>query len=486
MILAPTLAVLLLLAPVHARDDAPPAARPPELLAFSAAPRGRSAPAARVSPEALRLLVEGAALLDAQDPTTASQRLHQALNVGLGKENPRGRHLLARALDAMALPEAGRAWHLAVVRQGPTTPNFTASLDALVTRWVRDGDASDLLDLLGRFPLDTLPGPTDDLRYLDGLRRLASGDPQGALQRFDAVSPEGAVRTRARYVAGVLRFRLGDTAGAEAAWVDVGRAEGLVRSDVELALARRATALAALGIGNARFLAHDYEAASRWFDAIPDHSDLRRQADWRAAWADWYLDRPDAALERLAPARPRTGPTGRKRPPPPEDWLPEATLLQALIHVDQGWLDDAERAILPLEATLRMLRDDLSTRFAAPPPDTTTSWTAWQAGSPSLPAAQRRQVEVDATLAAANRRLEAIEAELATLDGRPVAWRDTVGVDVRKVLEASRSATQARAGTRVGELINREIAHFGDLLGQVDGLREEIRRRRPAPTEGRP
>ena len=369
-------------------------------------------------------------------------------------------YLLATVWIDLELPTSARNQLLQIVHGGTTDPVGRAALRALLAP-VGDGPAAHLLVLAPLLPegvtADGLPpGPADAAAYLHGLALLDAGDLTAARSTLGQV--DGPLAGRADAVRAAIAHEQGF---ARTSGMALRRSFRWAATHHDLDLHDH-TAMAAgrltYGLG---MTGPSAEAYGKVLPGRPLWPDAREEQ----AWA-WFLDgQTDRALGNAVAL---ASPWGQTTP------TPEIDLIEGIARLETCRFDSAERTASELARQLRTTVAHLDAWLQHTSPD--TAWSdafgggATGAHGAQVPVGVWRVALRDRRLAAYAAQLDALEAERARIDHQKPAWVDAVGAELARALQEEHDRVTRLAGTRLVASLQRQRAHFADVLQQADVL----------------
>ena len=400
-------------------------------------------------------------LIRAQKPIEASYRLFSLLNEGKYPEfESKIHYYLARALSDFEMYHSSQYYYLQVIKKGPADPYFNYALPKLVALTRFTDDDTDLARIAAKLPVDRYPRQAkNQLHYLLGVQqynkanRAASIEERDAAfvearKNFEKVSSKSPYYLPSRYIEGVIFNQQEKYKSAVRAFRDVYREEVDVYNDArEVRKMNDLKDLSLINIASIYYGIARYGEASSYYQKVSRQSAYWAESMFRDAWSNLHLGELNVTLGKVLTVE---SPYFTE-----SDFIPEAKILKALTYFQLCDYNKVEKIINEFDATYQPMRSEI-TEFLADYETVEQRKLADQAwnryfgpdadGNTVLPQAFFARVLKNQDLAGVVRHLEMMDEEISRIDSEKPQWRDTVGVQLKKVIEKDKRTYEKRAG----------------------------------------
>ena len=419
-------------------------------------------------------LAEAIEFFNANNPLSASLELYQYLQTAPSNYEPKALYYMGRALYDLKLWNSAQHYFIEGVKKGSADPYFKYALSKVVSLTRTTGDSSDLSRIVPRIPLADFPKTeVNEYSFHFGLRLRDQDKLTDAQEWLASISERSALYPRARYVQGTIFVEQGNLKSAAKAFREVA-GESIAYEDGPVPATTRD--LAVLGLGRIYYSLEQYSEARRWYELLGRDSSQFAQAQLEAAWTDFIQARYSNALDRLATIQ--KVPKGKVS----TVWLPEAGILEALVHFNLCDYDSTDRltstfstSTEPIYAELKAAlakygtedgktkADEVFRAYLGPNPQSTT-----------LPSALIGKFLRNRELAGLKQHIDMLDGERSVIDSQKSQWTSGPGVELKRILEEDRLRLQKRAGLIFLTELALEAKTLGDLRTQAEIIRFEV------------
>jgi tetratricopeptide (TPR) repeat protein len=421
---------------------------------------------------------EAVKLLQAKKPLTASLRLYELLEDGnFPSQETKLHYYLGRALSDMEMYHTAQYHYMRVVKKGPSDPYFNYALPKLVVISRITGDDTELARIAKKLDPNDFPrGAKNQLYYLKGVYSYNKGDLARSREYFGQVSSKSSLYLNARYFEGVIFNEQGRLKSAVRAFRDVYREDVEVYNDPqELETIEQVKDLALINIARVYYGIERFDEADKYYSLVSRDSIYWPEALFERSWTTFMRNDLNTALGLILTVNSPFFTT--------EQFVPEATILKALTFFNLCEYDDVEGMLLRFESSYGPMRDEIRdfVQGYATAEGRKLSDQAWNTYfgrerkiESTLPRSLFNRVLRNSDLNGIVRHLEMMNDEAELIDSQKARWQQTIGVYLKKIIEADRQRYERRAGKLFLAEMARQANYLSDLMTQSEIIRFEV------------
>jgi len=419
-------------------------------------------------------------LLKSKKPLTATVMLYHLLEDGdFPEHTTKINYYLAKGLSDLEMYHGAQYHYMKVVKKGPNNPYFSYALPKLVQIARFTGDNTELMRIVAKIPVDAYPrGAKNQLYYLMGVRYYDKDELSRAAKYFGQVSSKSDLYLRSKYFEGVIFNQQGKLKSAVRSFRDVYRQEVEVYNDAkDLEEVERLKDLSLINIARIYYGIERFDESAKYYDLVAHDSTYWPQSLFEHSWANFMQNNLNQTLGQIL--------TVQSPFYASDEFLPEATILRALTFFNLCQYEEVERLLLDFENTHRPMQDEMrdfvkeyasseGKQLADQAWDTYFSGDRGANTNTTIPKAAFNRILRNQNLEGIVKHLEMMEAEERLIDDQKPAWRDSVGVYVKKIIEADRERYKRTAGRLFLAETARQANYISDLLTQSEIIRFEV------------
>lgn len=408
-------------------------------------------------------------------PATAAQNLYRLLRDGVyPKQEDVILHYLAKSLFDLEMYHAAQHYHMEVVRKGPSTRFFKLSLAPLVAIAELTGNDYELLRIVQKIPPEAFPRQArNHLYYLMGRRLFDKEDLKGATAYFEQVSGKSPLYMRAKYYEGVLNQQRQRLRSSVQAYREVISAtpEGNLSSR-RVREIEDLKDLAYIQIARIYFGLERFDNADTYYSMVDRDSTYWPQSMFERAWTNFWKADLNYALGLLL--------TVQSPYFADDEFIPEVQILRALTFFNFCEYQDVDRELTLFERQYKPMQvevEEFINKYKGSKELWDKAYEAYfeadHAGSAASQAMFARVLR-NRDLAAFVDHLQMMDDELASIETRPAAFRQGVGDQIKRVIEADRIAYKKRAGAELLRELVKVNKTLKNLLVQSEIIKFEV------------
>jgi tetratricopeptide (TPR) repeat protein len=421
---------------------------------------------------------EAVKLLQAKKPLTASLRLYELLEDGnFPGQETKLHYYLGRALSDLEMYHTAQYHYMRVVKKGPSDPYFNYALPKLVVISRITGDDTELARIAKKLDPNDFPrGAKNQLYYLKGVYSYNKGDLARSREYFGQVSSKSSLYLNARYFEGVIFNEQGRLKSAVRAFRDVYREDVEVYNDPqELESIEQVKDLALINIARVYYGIERFDEADKYYSLVSRDSIYWPEALFERSWTTFMRNDLNTALGLILTVNSPFFTT--------EQFVPEGTILKALTFFNLCEYDDVEGMLLRFESTYGPMRDEIRdfVQGYATAEGRKLSDQAWNTYfgrerkiESTLPRSLFNRVLRNSDLNGIVRHLEMMNDETELIDSQKARWQQTIGVYLKKIIDADRQRYERRAGKLFLAEMARQANYLSDLMTQSEIIRFEV------------
>lgn len=384
-------------------------------------------------------------------------------------------YYLAKSLYDLEMYHGAQYYFKEVVRQGPRNPYFKYALPKLVAIAQINGNDAELLSFVELIPPEQFPRQAKNhLSYLMGRKLYEQGELTDALRFFQQVSPRSELYMRSKYFEGVIHNERSKFKSAVKAFRDVYQAEVPATDERTVLELKDLQDLALVNIARIYYGLERYDNADNYYSLVDRSSLYWPQSLFERSWATFMQNDLNLTLGLLLTTR---TPFYDDR-----EFLPEATVLRGLTFFSLCEYDEVERLLLDFEDEHQPMKIELRSFLAEYSTDDGRA-LADQAFEHYFedPATQTALTEAfflhllrNRDIAGIVRHMDMMDSEEVMIDEQKAVWRDSVGAQVKQVMEQDRQRYKRRAGLAMLREMTQQYQHITDLISQSEIIRFEV------------
>jgi hypothetical protein len=422
-------------------------------------------------------LEEAKQQLHANKPLSASLLLYQMLEEGAYPESEvQIYYYLGGSLLQLEMYHTAQYYFAKAVKQGgPSSAYFSYALPKLVAIAQVTGDNSELLRLVDDIPPDSFPrAARNNLNYLLGIQRYEKDDLAGASKYFGEVSTKSSMYLKAKYFEGVISNQQEKQKQAVRAFIEVYNADPGQVTPEESAEVDRLKDLSVLNVARIYYSIQDFPKATQYYEGVSRNSEYWAEALFENGWAYFMQNDLNKSLGELL--------TVRSSFFKDDEFLPEATILEALTYFNLCEYPEVEHTLLRFEDKYRPMADELKgfvQSYATPEgkqmADQAFDYYFGEKKVDSvLPKSLFRRALRDQDLAALVSHMDLMDKEEAKIDLQKEQWRNSVGAKLKEIIAKDRQRYKRKAGLLFLSEMARTYQYLQDLLTQSEIIRFEV------------
>ncbi len=404
---------------------------------------------------------------------TASLQFHEMLTKGeYPDQEVKINYYLADSLYKLGLYDSAQTYFVKVVLDGSGTTYYGHSLSKLVYIAKETGDNTAVVKLIGDVNPDDFPAKVQsDLYYLLGMRMFEEQNYAKATKYLSKVPDNSDRYLQAIYIRGVMYNQQGKLKQAVNEFVQVIRENAYGKPDE----VQRIQHLAVMNLGRIYYGIEQFDRATYYYDTImPRYSPQWPEALFEASWAYFMAEgQENRALGHVMTVE---SPFFTN-----EYWIPEVTILKALVYYRiceykdvTATLDQFESAYKPVLDDMKKFIDTYAKR-EQPAQHAYKTLYAKDSGYDRIPAAVLARVEANQDFMGPHRHVLQIEKEMALVNSMKSQWRDAaIGKAVLDDLKKNRKRYMKLAGVQLVNELNKISVKLEELMGQASIIRFEV------------
>jgi tetratricopeptide (TPR) repeat protein len=280
----------------------------------------------------------------------------------------------------------------------------------------------------------------------------------------------------ARYFEGVIFNEQGRLKSAVRAFRDVYREDVEVYNDPqELETIEQVKDLALINIARVYYGIERFDEADKYYSLVSRDSIYWPEALFERSWTTFMRNDLNTALGLILTVNSPFFTT--------EQFVPEATILKALTFFNLCEYDDVEGMLLRFESSYGPMRDEIRdfVQGYATAEGRKLSDQAWNTYfgrerkiESTLPRSLFNRVLRNSDLNGIVRHLEMMNDETELIDSQKARWQQTIGVYLKKIIDADRQRYERRAGKLFLAEMARQANYLSDLMTQSEIIRFEV------------
>ncbi len=390
-------------------------------------------------------------------------------------QRTRIQHYLGKSLYDLGMLQSAQFYFMEVVRKGPSNPYFKYALPWLVKISTTTGNDYELLRVVKQISPDAFPREArNQIYYLLGRKNYEEDKLSEASGFFQQVSEKSDLYMRARFFDGVISAERDKFKTAAQAFSDVVQAKPAVATEEEAAQLEDMRDLALMNIARIYYQLERFDTSIEHYKMVDRNSTYWAQSLFERAWATFIAQELNQTLGLLLTVE---SPYFNER-----EFLPEVTILRALTYFNLCNYDEVEAILIDfddrfkpqaaeLEAFLDQYKSDQGQELADQAFD---AWFVQGKKDSTLEPAMFARLLRNRELSSLVRSLDMMDEELALIDAQKSVWKDTVGDELKRVLEGDRLRYKKKGGRVLLQELLGQYRSLKDLLIQSEVVRFEV------------
>lgn len=385
------------------------------------------------------------------------------------------KYYLAKGLFELGMYHSSQHYFMEVVRKGPKNPYFKHALPRLVQIAQLTGDETELMRIVDKVPVDAFPrAAKNTMVYLAGRKKFEDEKYVEAASYFDQVSPKSELYPRARYYEGVIQGQRKKLRDSVKAYKEVVQAQVTPKDAREQAEYESLRDLAVMNIARTYYGLQKFDEAEYYYGMVSRESPYWADSLFERGWTAFLKNDLNLTLGLLLTLR---SPNFAE-----EDFLPEATLLRALTFFQFCDFKESEYILGGFEKTYKPMNDEIKAFVAQYQTEETSKLTdqAFDAyfemkhDDSKLSKSLFLRVLRNRDLSDIVRHLDLLDEEDAKIEAQKGAWKDSIGMHLKKVIEEDRQRYKRRGGSVLLAALDAQQRQLSDLLSQAKVIKFEI------------
>jgi TolA-binding protein len=406
---------------------------------------------------------------------TSSNALYEMLRDGrYPDQETKIQYYLAKSLYDLQLYHSAQHYFMEVVRKGPSNPYFKYALPRMVAISDHTGNDYELLRIVTKIPPEAFPRQAKShLYYLLGRKAFEKEDLTDAAEYFAQVSSKDPTYMRAKYYEGIIDQQRGKLKSSVMAFREVMDAQPPIVADARSAKeVEDMKDLALMNIARIYYGLERYDNADKYYGLVSRDSSYWAESLFERAWTNFLTKDLNLTLGLLLTV---DSPYFHD-----SDFIPEVTYLRALTFFNLCEYNEVERILTGFDAKYKPMQAEVE-GFLNQYKDQKDIWDqAYDQyfsnpnESSALPPAAFARILRNRDLGAMVRTLDAMDQEEAMINAQKAQWKDTVGDELLKVIEADRVLYKKKAGNELLKEMLKLNDMLKDLLVRSEIVRFEV------------
>lgn len=380
-------------------------------------------------------------------------------------------YYLAMSLYKLQLYDSSQHYLVEVLKKGPDDPYFKEALPRLVAVSEYTEDNSDLLKIVAKIPPENFPRgeARNRLSYLAALKQYRDGKLANAQSFLDTVPEASPTYPQAQYLEGVIAHQQGHERQAAVLFHAVLDPHKTVPTDRALV-----EDLSRINLARINYGIEQYAHANSWYETVPHSSQYWPTAQFESAWSNFRLADVNRSLGLLL--------TVNSPYYAQHEFLPEASVLEALNYFQLCQFDNVARTLRGFRASYRPIHTELrdflksySSEAGLKLADQAYGRYFGEHTPPThLPKSLFATLLRNQEFSGLVHHLHQLDIEENLISQQKTQWRNHVGATLSEIITADRARLQGRAGRVMLSEMATIANHLGDLLTQADVIEFEM------------
>ena len=384
-------------------------------------------------------------------------------------------YYLAKGLFDLGMYHSSQHYFMQVVRKGPKNPYFKHALPRLVQISQLTGDETELMRIVDKVPTEAFPrAAKNTMVYLAGRKKFEDEKYVEAASYFDQVSSKSDLYLRARYYEGVIQGQRKKLRDSVKAYKEVLAANITAKDAREQAELEAIKDLAVMNIARTYYGLAKFDDAEYYYSMVNRDSAYWPDSLFERGWTAFLQNDLNLTLGHLL--------TLRSPQFADEDYLPEATVLRALTFFQFCDFKESERILIEFEKNYKPMNDEIKAFLAQYNTEEASKLTdqAFDAyfdmkhEESKLSKSMFLRILRNRDLSDIVRHLDLLNEEDAKIEAQKGAWKDSIGMHLKKVIEEDRQRYKRKGGSVMLDELTKDQAQLSDLLSQAKVIRFEI------------
>ena len=406
---------------------------------------------------------------------TSSNALHDLLKGGqYPDQQTKIQYYLAKSLYDLRMYHSAQYYFMQVVRKGPRNPYFKYALPRLVAIAQLTGNNYELLRIVAKIPPEAFPRQArNHLNYLMGRKLFDRSELSQSSEAFSLVSAKSDLYMRAKYYEGIIQQEQGKLKSSVMSFREVMKAKPPVLGDARSARdIEDMKDLALINVARIYFGIERFDNADNYYKLVEPDSTYWAESLFERAWTNFIRKDLNVTLGLLLTVE---SPYFTQ-----DEFIPEVALLRALTFFSLCEFTEVERLLQKFEtdyAGMQIEIDNFVNQYRE-------SKELWDQAYDSYFTNRHDESETNSAmfvrilrnrdLSALVRHLDMMDDELLLVDAQKALWRDTVGDELKQIIERDRLQYKKRAGGELLKELLRQNESLKSLLVQAEILRFEV------------
>ena len=406
---------------------------------------------------------------------TASKGLFDLLKANTYPEHEtKIQYYLAKSLEDMQMTHSAQHYYMEVVRRGPANPYFKYALPKLINIAAVTGNDTELLRIVDKVPPEAFPrGAKNHLYYLMGRKLYEDGDLTNAASYFQQVSSNSELYMRAKFYEGVIHTERKKLKSAVASFREVRTAQPQqILGATEVQQVEDMKDLALISVARIYFGLERFDNADNYYAQVDRESTYWPQSLFERAWTNFWRADLNLSLGLLL--------TVESPYFADAEYIPEVTILRALTFFNLCEYEEVNRILSGFEAKYKPQQAEIEAFLAQYKDAPEVRDQAFDAfftnahANSTLDKGLFLRVLRNRDLASIVRHMDRMDQEKALIDEQKGIWKDTVGDQLKQVIETDRVRYKKKAGTELLKELAVQRTTLADLLTQTDIIKFEV------------
>ena len=406
---------------------------------------------------------------------TASKGLHDLL-VGnsFPEHETKIQYYLAKSLEDLQMLHSAQHFYMEVVRRGPRNPYFKYALPKLIGIAQVTGNDAELLRIVDKIPPESFPrGAKNHLYYLMGRKLYEQGELAQSAQYFQQVSAKSELYMRAKYFEGIINTERQKLKSAVMNFREVMKAQPpVILGASEAQQVEDMKDLALMNVARIYFGLERFDNADNYYALVDRDSTYWPQSLFERAWTNFWRADLNLSLGLLLTVE---SPYFNQ-----DEYIPEVTILRALTFFNLCEYGEVERILADFERTYRPQQSEIEaflTQYKDSPELRDQGYDAFFKNphpNSRLSKGLFLRVLRNRDLSSLVRHMDRMDEEIASIDQQKGQWKDSIGGELKKVIEKDRIRYKKKAGTELLKELAQQRTTLADLLVQTEIIKFEV------------
>ncbi len=383
-------------------------------------------------------------------------------------------YYLAKSLEDLQMLHSSQHYYMEVVRRGPRNPYFKYALPKLIGIAQITGNDAELLRVVDKIPPESFPrGAKNHLYYLMGRKLYEKGELAQSAQYFQQVSAKSELFMRAKYFEGVINTERQKLKSAVMNFREVMKAQPpVILGASEAQQVEDMKDLALMNVARIYFGLERFDNADNYYALVDRDSTYWPQSLFERAWTNFWRADLNLSLGLLLTVE---SPYFNQ-----DEYIPEVTILRALTFFNLCEYGEVERILAGFERDYRPQQTEIEgflTQYKDSPELRDQAFDAFfENPHPNSRLSKGLFLRVlrNRDLSSLVRHMDRMDEEIASIGQQKGQWKDTLGEELKKVIEKDRIRYKKKAGTELLKELATQRTTLADLLVQTEIIKFEV------------